>query len=427
MGGGSATGGGSAGGGDAGTPDSGVPDAGLTPQWLLAPTGITAAQLAVLVNSSDPLSVAVADRYMSARHIPPENRVDLTFPVSLIMSVDDFTAAKAAVDARLDGGIQALALTWTSPYRVDCMSVTSAFAMGFDAGAYCSTQGNPCSPTALVRTFDARTHAPYTDDAILPTMMLAASDAGDALNLIDRGVAADDTNPPGDGWFFRTTDSARSVRYFDFAQTVQQFTGDGGLSVTYVDASDGGTDNLSDAGNVLFYFQSLAAVPNIATNTYRPGAVADHLTSYGGQVPTSGQMSCLRWLEAGATASYGSTVEPCNYTQKFPQTSVLLPHYFRGEPIIEAYWKSVAMPGEGLFIGEPLARPFGDVTHYDPQTQALTLTTGRLIPFTSYAIESADSAQGPWTPVQTGLQLALPRRVTLTVQPATAAYYRLTP
>jgi hypothetical protein len=209
---------------------------------------------------------------------------------------------------------------------------------------------------------------------------------------------------------------------------VTLFAGDGGLNLTYVDASDGGVDVLTDAGSVLFYFQSLADVPLIATNAYRPGAIADHLTSYGGQVPQSGQMSCLRWLEAGATASFGTVVEPCNYTMKFPQTSVLLPHYFRGEPVIEAYWKSVAMPGEGLFIGEPLARPFdADVAHFDAQTRALTLTTNRLVPSVTYAIESADSPQGPWTSVQTNLRLTQPRRVTLTVHPASAAYYRLSP
>ncbi len=157
---------------------------------------------------------------------------------------------------------------------------------------------------------------------------------------------------------------------------MSDFTGDGGLSLHYIDATDGGAEQLTDAGDVLFYFTGLASVPGIATNTYRPGAVADHLTSYGGQVPTSGQMSAAAWLEAGATASYGTVVEPCNYTTKFPQTSVLLEHYFRGEPIIEAYWKSVSMPGEGLFIGEPLARPFdADQTSWDAATQTLTLTT----------------------------------------------------
>jgi hypothetical protein len=26
--------------------------------------------------------------------------------------------------------------------------------------------------------------------------------------------------------------------------------------------------------------------------------------------------------------------------------------------LIEAYWKSVQMPGQGLFVGEPLAAPY---------------------------------------------------------------------
>ncbi|MDY6830138.1 MAG: TIGR03790 family protein, partial [Pseudomonadota bacterium] len=37
----------------------------------------------------------------------------------------------------------------------------------------------------------------------------------------------------------------------------------------------------------------------------------------------------------------------------------LIDHYLNGETLIEAYWKSVASPGQGLFVGEPLARPFG--------------------------------------------------------------------
>jgi hypothetical protein len=82
-------------------------------------------------------------------------------------------------------------------------------------------------------------------------------------------------------------------------------------------------------------------------------------------------MSSLRWLEAGATASYGTVSEPCNHWQKFPNPTVLLKHYVQGNSAIEAYWKP-AWPGReeksGLqgasrrsdsFIGEPLAaRPY---------------------------------------------------------------------
>jgi uncharacterized protein (TIGR03790 family) len=69
-------------------------------------------------------------------------------------------------------------------------------------------------------------------------------------------------------------------------------------------------------------------------------------------------MSALAWIRQGATASYGSVSEPCNFIDKFPRPGVFFDHYLRGETLLEAYWKSVAMPGQGLFIGEPLARPY---------------------------------------------------------------------
>ena len=69
-------------------------------------------------------------------------------------------------------------------------------------------------------------------------------------------------------------------------------------------------------------------------------------------------LSALKWLEAGATGSYGAVVEPCNFPQKFPHPAVVIGRYIRGERLIEAYWKSVAWPGQGVFIGEPLAAPF---------------------------------------------------------------------
>jgi uncharacterized protein (TIGR03790 family) len=303
------------------------------------------------------------------------------------------------------------------------MSAVTAFAtLSFDAGAYCST---PCATTATVPTYDSASHRPADDHGIRPTMMLAATDAGDALALIDRGLAADDTFPTGDVYLVRTNDAARSVRYPNFIQTAAQWA-DAGLNVRYVDnLADGGAQSITNTSGVLGYLTGFVTVPGIATNQYRPGAVADHLTSVGGAVPTSGQMSILRWLEAGATASYGTVIEPCNYTAKFPAASVLWAHYYRGEPIIEAYWKSVQMPGEGNFIGEPLARPWGaEVTGWDAATQTLTLTTTALVPGVSYTIESAPDPAGPWSLVRGNVSTPKHARVVLTVSPATERYYR---
>jgi len=109
-------------------------------------------------------------------------------------------------------------------------------------------------------------------------------------------------------------------------------------------------------------------------------------------------MSSLRWLEAGATGSYGTVVEPCNHLSKFPHPGAVMWRYAEGATLIEAYWKSVAWPGEGVFIGEPLARPFAPrwsgqsgeepTLHlYSPEWKTLRL-------------EASASLIGPYRPVE---------------------------
>ena len=411
---------------DAGTdvaPD-GVVEASLPPKVLLPKVGLAPEEIGVLVNEDDPQSKEVADYYMAARKIPGANRVSLTFPLLDIMAEDVFAAQKAKVDAALGAGVQALVVTWTRPYRVTCMSVTSAFALGFDK-QYCNTTGGSCGPTAIVDTFDSDSTAPFTDHGVRPTMMLAGKDTAAAKALIDRGVLGDDSFPTGDGWLIRTTDTARNVRWPEFVTLTSAWTDPSVMKLTYVDNSGGtGQNAIEGQAGVLFYFTGLATVPKIETNTYRPGAIADHLTSYGGQVPTSSQMSVVKWLEAGATASFGTVVEPCNYTNKFPDPRVIVPRYYRGETLLEAYWKSVASPGEGLFVGEPLARPWG-AEPVSFSAGQLTIETTHLDPAKTYKIESADSESGPFSLVQAGISVPTHQRIQLAVKPVDRAVYRL--
>jgi uncharacterized protein (TIGR03790 family) len=160
------------------------------------------------------------------------------------------------------------------------------------------------------------------------------------------------------GVLVRTHDAARSVRHADFRALAQG--PDNGVNWTYVDNADGrGSDLVRGQRDLLFYLTGLAQVAEVESNRFLPGAVADHLTSFGGVLPDgAGQMTATRWLAAGATGSYGTVEEPCNYTEKFPQASVLADRYRSGETLLEAYWKSVQWPGQGLFVGEPLARPW---------------------------------------------------------------------
>lgn len=375
---------------------SGTTGAPLVPTVLLPRASIQPEELAVLANDQDPQSMAVAAHYLAARQIPPANLLVLSFaPPGDVLTADVFAGLKSQVDSALGPDIQALAIAWTKPYRVACQSLVSAFALGHDPGKYCS---QPCSETEPSGYYDSDSLRPFTDHGLRPAMHLAGTSVDDVVALIDRGVAADGTSPVGTGYFVRTTDPDRSVRWPQFIATVDQWNPDK-LTMQYIDNSMGMAQNsIEGADDILFYFTGLADVPGIANNTYLPGAVADHLTSYGGQICDSGQMSICRWLEAGATGSYGTAVEPCNYPAKFPDTTVFVPHYYRQETLIESYWKSVRWPGEGVFVGEPLARPFAGATvEFDPDALQLRVLSTQFAPGVTYAVEAAPAAEGPWS------------------------------
>jgi uncharacterized protein (TIGR03790 family) len=401
-----------------------VIDAPIGPPTVLLPrTSLEPSDLAILVNDDDPQSVAVADYYQKARGVPLANVIHLKAPLAANWPQAAFKIVKADVDARVASNVQAYAVTWTQPYSVDGMSLVSAFALGFDT-KYTNTTGGACGMTAAVDYYQSDSTRPWTDHKLRPAMMLAGATTALAKAVVDRGVAADGTFPDGDGYFVRTTDPARSVRYFDMQATVTSWNRPGGLKMFYIDNSGGaGSDVIQNKTNVLFYLTGLASVASIDTNQYRPGAVADHLTSYGGPVPTSGQMSIAKWLEAGATASYGTIAEPCNYTAKFPVASVLVPHYFRGETVLEAYWKSVHWPGEGNFVGDPLAKPWG--TNASFSAGRLTIDTTTLEPGKTYEVRSSASEAGAWKVVVSGITVTDYQRKAITVDPATARFYEL--
>ena len=336
-----------------------------------ADTSLVAANMAVLIAAGDATSEAIGRAYQLARGIPEANMVRVPVAVrSDSMPAADFITLKAAIDARLPARVQATLVTWTRPSRVTgttpagaacSMGITSALALGYDT-RYCGG----CVATAATTYYGSSSHRPFTDHGVRPSMMLGAATLADAQVLIKRGLAAEGTWAKGSGnsgnaghaWLVRTSDAARSVRADDFrtlaATTVT------GLAMHYVDnASGGGSDVVVNQARVMFYFTGLVTVPQITSNSYLPGAVADHLTSSGGALPDGGgQMPATAWLAAGLTGSYGTVEEPCNFTEKFPRASVLVDRYQGGDTLIEAYWKSVRWPGQGLFVGEPLARPW---------------------------------------------------------------------
>jgi hypothetical protein len=177
------------------------------------------------------------------------------------------------------------------------------------------------------------------------------------------------------------------VRASEFARAVQVLGN--AIRLQRIEA-----DAIEHKPDVLFYFTGLVQVPKIETNRFLPGAVADHLTSAGGQLTGRRQMSALRWLQAGATGSFGTVVEPCAVLGKFPNPGILMDSYTSGSTLIEAYWKSVQQPGEGIFIGEPLAAPF-DGVRVDSEDDSIVLHTRTLSPGYYQLSYSADPV-GPY-------------------------------
>ncbi len=305
--------------------------------------------LAIIINAADPLSETIGRTYQTARLIPPEQVIRVRFPSGQgTLSPTVFRQIKRVVDSQTPDHVQVYALAWAAPYRVGCQSITSAFTFGLNR-RFCATG---CRSTALSPLF-ARGDVtrPWDQLGVRPSMMLAATTPAMARRLIQQGVASDGTAPPGTAYLLSTGDARRNIRAAGYGRVVAAM---GSRFRVRVIASD----VLVGAQDVMAYFTGLAFPVGIRTNRYRPGAVADHLTSLGGQLTDSPQMSALRWLEAGATGSYGTVVEPCNFAAKFPDPGLLLTYYRGGGTLIESYWRSVAMPGQGVFIGEPLARPW---------------------------------------------------------------------
>lgn len=314
---------------------------------------ILADELAIIINDADPLSIRIGNYYQKARGIPARNVLHVDFsPGHPNMGKAEFNRIKTLIDRQTPANVQAYAITWAAPYRVNCMSITSAFAFGFDK-LFCSSKR--CAPTQPSRYYGRPSAMPYTDYGIRPTIAIAAENFPEAKALIDRGVLSDETLPSGTAYLVSTSDKARNVRSGGYAVIDKRMTG-------WISTSVLESDTLQYKNDILFYFTGMVFVPDLDTLKFVPGAIADHLTSSGGRLTNSRQMSALRWLEAGATGSYGTVVEPCNLTAKFPNPGISIDRYSSGRTLLQAYWQSVQQPGEGIFIGEPLAAPFAGFT-----------------------------------------------------------------
>ncbi len=420
-------------------------------KWLLP------REVMVIANGSDPQSVLVRDYYQQARGIPTDNVITLNFDTSASIHYSDMLPIKEQVElaaaelaaAAIPTRIQAFVLAWRWPSEVHGdvdtnrgYGMTHFFSHPFVEDDYTNPDKFVDEAGFSLESpyYYSNTLTPYEDFGMRFTMALPGITFQDVADLIDRGVASDLTFPgigasEASGWLMRTNDPARSVRHEDFLPTANIWNQLGRLDMNYVDNSNGVDlgNHVANENNILFYFTGFIYVPEIDTNMFLPGAIADHMTSAGGNprdpqtepFDAMHQMSALRWLEGGVTGTYGTVSEPRNFQERFPRASLLIPSYYQGETLLQAYAKSVRQPQLGQFSGEPLARPFGSVARVDAQGTLRILTTS-LEPGKIYTLwEGASLGGGGFTIVQDNIKVTQ-RGAANIVQPNAGGAYILT-
>jgi len=324
----------------------------LSNSVIYRPTQLQPKNVAVVYNTDDANSTEVAKYYLLARNIPETNLIGVTLPEGAVARItpEDFNVLKENIESHLNDDIQVIVLMWTRPFAVNCNSITAALTLGYDA-KQCE---NSCSSGKKNPYFNSASLYPFQSDKIRLSMLLPTDSVSTAKALIDRGVLSGFTVLEGTGYFLKTHDTARSKPREPFFPKDLSTISSRKLFLRTLSI-----DEIRNKKDVMFYFTGQSNVSHLDTLNFLPGAIADHLTSSGGKfTPDNGQMQSTKWIEAGATGSYGTVSEPCNYWQKFPNPQVLLGHYLAGETLIESYWKSVAWPAQGVFIGEPLAAPY---------------------------------------------------------------------
>jgi uncharacterized protein (TIGR03790 family) len=315
---------------------------------------LRAKTLGLIINANDSYSVEVGRYYALKRGIARANIVTVRIPKKAVLSEVEFLDLQSQVSAKLPASVQGLALAWVEPFAAQCNSITSA--LGWRPQWQLCAQS--CAQSDVSPYFAQSKSATYARTRVRPAMLVAASSILKAKQLIDRGIAADgslvdEDAEPVNAFLMSTADTARNTRAALYPRVMP-------TSRVKVFKLAEPVSQLSPPTRAILFQTGAMHVPNHERIGWVPGALADHLTSFGGILagPNS-QMSSLEWIESGATASHGTVSEPCSYPQKFPHPAILLKEYLSGSTAVQAYWASVAWPAQSVFIGDPLAVPFG--------------------------------------------------------------------
>lgn len=345
----------------------------------------------LLVDPTQPEALHVANHYRAARNLPPGNVLYLApgaanYATQAAVQVEGFLGMLA--NRRLEDHVDQVILTSGGSFFVPAGGLVSdgcfpvnrfatplAYTMARQSSRILASNLISTDPNGFyangwtARAFDASQAwlggSPSTDPSArryFVASMLGYTGANgntlaEVLAMIDRSVAADGSEPAGTFYFMQTTDPARSApRHGDYPEALTRLASLGASGAHLFDVLPTGA---SDALGVMTGW----ATPDIlgAGFTLLPGSFADHLTSYAATFDDLSQTKMSLWITKGASGTAGTVEEPCNYPAKFPSARLHVA-YRSGLTLGEAWFRSLAaVPFQGLFLGDPLTRPFARI------------------------------------------------------------------
>jgi uncharacterized protein (TIGR03790 family) len=316
--------------------------------------------VAILVNTSDAASAAMATAYASAWGIPASNIVSVNLGGSDNVSTTSLiTSARSALAT---AGKQYTVLAFSKPSRFGSQSITSAITFG----------PRTVSDLTISPLYTYIGNKPFSTHGVRPSMMLVDA------KYIRRD--AHGTKPTGSAYMVLAKDSNGSPR--GAARASQTATGlkvFDNRTLSNVGSGENACNNLGDdcwiasrkpTGAVIAYYGSMYKLCCDAGVTWRKGFYGDHVTSFGGYLPalstginSNGQTPLTWHLDRGAAASCGTVSEPWqggsgSLAQQFVNASMFHPLFIGGQPMGIACWASIQSPDRTLIAGDLMCAPF---------------------------------------------------------------------
>ena len=195
---------------------------------------------------------------------------------------------------------------------------------------------------------------------LLSTVLAMTSGRGnsvrEAIESLQRSAAADGTSPQGTVYYLQNGDVRSTTRQWGFRPAAKKLVSLGVRAEVIEGVLPEQKADVAGAmlGAAQFDWKSCGS-------TLLPGAICEHLTSFGGFLhEAGGQTPISELIRAGAAGSSGTVTEPYAIQDKFP-TPFLHVYYASGCSLAEAFYQSVRGPYQLLILGDPLCRPWAKI------------------------------------------------------------------